>query len=112
MGRSGGRNATEVEKIVVDFERSGLNRREYCERRGIARPTLDWYRRRVRASRSSANFVPVKIKRAPSPAAARAIGDEDNGFALVLGERTPHRDRLELRRRQTGAADPDRRSAA
>jgi len=85
MGRSGGRNATEVEKIVVYFERSGLNRREYCERRGIARPTLDWYRRRVRASRSSANIVPVKIKRAASPAAARAIGDEDNGFALVLG---------------------------
>jgi hypothetical protein len=27
----------------------------------------------------------VKIKRAASPAAARAIGDEDNGFALVLG---------------------------
>jgi hypothetical protein len=84
MGRSGGRNAAEVEKIVVDFERSGLNRREFCERRGIARPTLDWYRRRVRASRSSANFVPVKIKGARSQATARVIGEEGKGFALVL----------------------------
>ena len=36
MGRSGGRTAEEVEQVIVDFERSGLSRREYSERSGIA----------------------------------------------------------------------------
>jgi hypothetical protein len=78
MGKLGRRNAKEVERIVVDFEGSGLNRRDYCERHGIARPTLDWYRRRVRASRSSANLVPVKVERVP------VTGGAGDGFALVL----------------------------
>jgi hypothetical protein len=81
MGNSGGRSAAEVEKIVIDFERSGLNRREYCEQRGIALPTLDWYRRRVRANRSSPNIVPVRMKKTLAP----EIADADHGFTLVLG---------------------------
>jgi hypothetical protein len=85
MGRSG-RNAKEVERIVADFERSGLNRREYCERRGIARPTLDWYRRRVRTSGSSLNIVPVKIRKTPAKTVAPATtGSAADGFILMLG---------------------------
>ena len=81
MGNSGGRSAAEVEKIVIDFERSGLNRRQYCEQRGIALPTLDWYRRRVRTNRNSPNIVPVRVKKTPAP----EIANEDPGFTLVLG---------------------------
>jgi len=79
MVKGSGRKAEEVEKIVADFERSGLSRREYCERNGIALPTLDWYRRRVQASRNAANLVPVKIKTAPP-----ANGSAKDGFTLTL----------------------------
>lgn len=80
MVKGRGRNAIEVERIVVDFERSGMRRLEYCEREGIALPTLDWYRRRVRASRSSVNLVPVKVEKTSSPLS----GATPDGFALVL----------------------------
>jgi len=83
MVKGSGRKANEVERIIADFERSGMRRREYCERHGIALPTLDWYRRRVRASRSSTHLVPVKIENSaiPSP----ATGTAPPGFTLVLG---------------------------
>ena len=83
MGKSGGRSAEEVERIVVDFEGSGLSRREYCERRGIARPTLDWYRRRMRASRHSPNLVAVRVDEAA--AVSQVTGAASCGFTLVLG---------------------------
>ena len=81
MVKGSGRNAKEVERIVVDFERSGLSRRLYCERHGIAVPTLDWYRRRVSASRSSPDLVPVKIRKAATP----VTGGARDGLTLVLG---------------------------
>jgi len=83
MRRSGGRNAEEVEKVVVDFERSGLGRRQYCERSGIPLPTLDWYRRRVQASRNAVNLARVGVE-GPARSAA-AIGGAKDGFTLVLG---------------------------
>jgi hypothetical protein len=83
MGKSGGRNAEEVEKIVVDFERSGLGRREYCERSGIPLPTLDWYRRRVHSSRHAVKLARVRVE--GSAKSAAAIGGAKDGFALVLG---------------------------
>jgi hypothetical protein len=76
------RNADEVERIVADFEGSGLSRREYCERHGIAAPTLDWYRRRVRVRRSSPNLVAVRLK---ETAASCVTVGASTGFALVLG---------------------------
>lgn len=81
MGRSGGRSAEEVEKVIVDFERSGLSRREYSERSGIALPTLDWYRRRVQAGRNAANLVRVRTTRPVRSATAVAA---PQGFALTL----------------------------
>src|SRR5450631_1307102 len=84
MVKGSGRKAIEVERIVSDFERSGLSRREYCQRRDIALPTLDWYRRRVRASRSSPNLVPVRVEETARPASS-AAGLAPQGFALVLG---------------------------
>ena len=85
MGRNG-RSAKEVEQIVVDFERSGLNRREYCARRGIAIPTLDLYRRRVRSNRTSRDLVPnlVRVKIGKTATPAPAGGGTQDSFALVL----------------------------
>ncbi len=70
--------------MVLAFERSGLSRREFCEQSGIAMPTLDWYRRRVRARRNSPNLVPVKLVKISKTAAPPAVGGAGDGFALVL----------------------------
>ena len=80
MTKSGGRSEAEVEQVVLAYERSGLNRREYSEQKGIAVSTLDWYRRRVRASRKLPALVPVRIREASAP----AIGSGGDGFTLVL----------------------------
>lgn len=81
MVKGSGRSAVEVERIVIDFERSGMSRRAYCDREGIPLPTLDWYRRRVRVSRGSANLVPVRVEKTASARLTEAAHD---GFALVL----------------------------
>ena len=62
MGKVNRRSTEDVAKMVEEFERSGLNRHQYCERRGIAVATLDWYRRRVRTGGIDAGLVPVRIE--------------------------------------------------
>ena len=75
MESGGRRSGIEVERIVSDFERSGLSRRAYCERHGIAVQTLDWYRRRVRASGDSVKLVPVRVENRWTPVVpASAVG--------------------------------------
>lgn len=82
MRKSGGRSGEEVEKIVADFERTGLSRREYGERSGIALPTLDWYRRRVHASHGAAKLARVRVK---EPEASLGVPDGAGaGFTLSL----------------------------
>lgn len=39
------RSASEVSRLVREYEASGESRREFCERRGIAVNTLDYWRR-------------------------------------------------------------------
>ncbi|MEO8053112.1 MAG: hypothetical protein ABI833_22110 [Acidobacteriota bacterium] len=43
----GKRSVEDVRGIIAEFERSGLRRREFCERRGIPVTTLDYYRHRI-----------------------------------------------------------------
>jgi hypothetical protein len=75
MAKSAG---VESERLVGDYERSGLTRRDYCERQGIAITTLDYHQRRRRMKRAEANLVPVTVKAPP-------VGEvPDRGFALVL----------------------------
>jgi hypothetical protein len=84
MVKGSGQSAKEVERIVGDFERSGLSRRAYSERSGIAIRRLDWYRRRTRASRSAANLVPVRVKKAIDGSVGDVRRDTERGFTLVL----------------------------
>ncbi len=85
MVKGSGRSAAEVERIVADFARSGLSRREYSERHGIALPTLDWYGRRVRASRgAAAKLVQVKIEEPAATAPSASANTALQGVALVL----------------------------
>jgi hypothetical protein len=74
-----GRSAEETARLVGEYERSGLTRREYCLRHGIRLTTFDYYRRRARAQpRKAARLVPVRIMR--PEATVTAAG----GFTLVL----------------------------
>jgi len=75
MAKSGG---VDSDRLVVDYERSGLTRREYCEREGIAITTLDYHQRRRRMKRAAANLVPVMVTAVPAGEV------RDRGFALVL----------------------------
>jgi len=49
--------------VVAEYERSGLSRRSFCERTGVAVSTLDYWRRQVREG-NRARIVPVKIEAA------------------------------------------------
>ena len=83
MARGNRRSGIEVERIVSDFEHSALSRRAYCERHAIVGQTLDWYTRRVRASRDSVKLVPVRVENRSTPIVPASAPRQ--GFALVLG---------------------------
>ena len=63
-----------MERTVADFERSGLTRRDFSERTGIALSTLDYWRRRIHHRRTPA-LLPVHLD--PASSAGR-------GFHLLL----------------------------
>jgi transposase-like protein len=67
------RSKREIRRIVEGFAKSGLTRREYCAKHGVAMTTLDYWRRAHR--RQKPTLVPVAIEEAHHPLA---------GFALVL----------------------------
>lgn len=60
-----GRSEQEIGELLAGYERSGLTRREYCEQRGVAVTTFDYYRR-SRAKRVSPVLVPVRVEPATS----------------------------------------------
>jgi hypothetical protein len=65
------RSKQEIRGIVDGFAKSGMTRREYCEKHRIAMTTLDYWRR---AQKSKPKLVEVAIEAQPA-----------GGFALVLG---------------------------
>jgi hypothetical protein len=64
------RSRKEAEKLVAEFEASGLNRREFSRLYGIAAGTLDGYRKRHRPSQAGkargGPLVAVQLQRAAS----------------------------------------------
>ena len=75
------RKAEETARLVAEWSRSEMTRREYCERHGIPETTFDYYRRRSRErqQRKPVRLVPVSI----ISAKGRAKG-ESGVFTLVL----------------------------
>jgi len=67
------RSKREIRRIIEGFAKSGLTRREYCAKHGVAMTTLDYWRRAHRKQKPT--LVPVAIEEAHHPLA---------GFALVL----------------------------
>jgi hypothetical protein len=47
------RSRVEAERLVLEFERSGLSRRAFCAQHGLSVPSLDQYRKRCRAAGTS-----------------------------------------------------------
>ena len=57
------RSRVEVEKLVAEYEASGLTRDAFCQQRGLSVAALDKYRRRVQKwARSGAGpMLPVEV---------------------------------------------------
>ena len=66
--------------MLEDFRRSGLSRRQYCERVGIPTSTLDYYKRRAKVADGGARLVRVELE----AVTGQECADKAHGFALVL----------------------------
>lgn len=89
------REAT-IARLVGDFEASGLTRRAYSERAGIAVSTLDYYRRRLREIRD-ARIVPVRIEPEAEPTNGKRFQLKlANGMRIDSGWDFPGRDMVRL----------------
>jgi transposase-like protein len=66
------RSKEEIRRIVEGFIKSGMTRREYCAKYGVAMTTLDYWRRAHRQQKP--RLVELAIEEA----------HESTGFALVL----------------------------
>ena len=51
----------EAERLVSEFEQSGLRRKEFCEAHGLNVFTLDAWRKRITQSKTEERIVPVEI---------------------------------------------------
>ena len=64
MGKETERSA-EMRRVLEEYETSGLRRREFCEQRGIALTTFDYWRRehavKGRKQRRRPRMVAVKV---------------------------------------------------
>lgn len=67
-------NAEQRQRVVTDFEQSGLSRQQYCAQHQISVNTLDNWRRKVKA----AKFVRVRVDVTPT----RPV--RHSRFAVVL----------------------------
>lgn len=60
MAKAEGRSQLGV--VAAKFENSGMSRREFCERYGIALSTLDYYRYRARRRKTApVRLLPVSV---------------------------------------------------
>lgn len=66
------RRAAEMRRTLKEWEASGLSRRVFCEKRGIAVTTFDYWRRELA---SLPEMVKVEV----------AGGPAESGFSLLLG---------------------------
>ena len=99
------RSGVEGARLVAEFERSGLERKEFCAAHGLSVPTLDAWRRRVTTSASKEQMVPVEIVAGHAGMRPRRPGvmERQGHFRIVLGdglgiEVEPGFDAAELRR--------------
>lgn len=51
----------EAERLVSEYEQSGLRRKEFCEAHGLNVFTLDAWRKRIAQSKTDEKIVPIEI---------------------------------------------------
>ena len=76
----------EAERLVSEFEQSGLRRKEFCETHGLNVFTLDAWRKRIAQSKVQEKIVPVEIvEDGALPGAMRAASlGQSVQFRIVL----------------------------
>ena len=90
MGRQK-RNADDIRRTIKEFQKSGLTRREFCERERIAMTTLDYWRR---AQSRPARLIKVKVAgREPAPGFSLSLA---NGRRIESGWRFAEADLTRL----------------
>jgi hypothetical protein len=80
------RSRAEAERLVRDFEQSGLSRKAFCTARGVALHTLDYYRHRDHVRRQNGGaerLVPVELID-PTPAGGSLRVELANGRRIVV----------------------------
>ena len=80
------RSQAEAERLVRDFEQSGLARKAFCTARGVALHTLDYYRHRNRVRRpisEAEQLVPVELID-PTPTGGGLRVELANGRRVVV----------------------------
>lgn len=80
------RSQAEAERLVRDFEQSGLSRRAFCTARGVALHTLDYYRYRDRVRRQAGGaeqLVPVELVDPSAPGGGLRV-ELANGRRVVV----------------------------
>jgi transposase-like protein len=70
------RSAEEGQRLVEEFERSGLRRRQFCEKVGIPITSLDYWRGKAEKTR----MVEVEIQTEAPPGQATSLP----GFAVIV----------------------------
>jgi len=85
------RSRLEVERLVAEFEASGLRRDAFCRQRGLSVAALDKYRRRVRQvpRRQASPMLPVEVvSRASEQASIHVDGvlvvESRNGWRIEV----------------------------
>ncbi len=61
VGEFRSRSRAEASRLVVEFEQSGLKRKEFCALRGLSVHTLDAWRRRASRPVGDKKIVPVEL---------------------------------------------------
>jgi len=89
------RSRVEVEKLVAEYEASGLTRDGFCQQRGLSVAALDKYRRRVQkwARLGTGPMLPVEVVWST---AQNPNNDTGRGGVLVVELRSGRR--IEVRR--------------
>jgi hypothetical protein len=72
------RSAKEVERLVEEYEASGLGRQEFCNRHGLSLSTLNRHRKRdqlLQQTKTTGRLIPVEISQAKQPDANERCGE-------------------------------------
>jgi hypothetical protein len=78
------RSRAEIEKLIAEYETSGLGRTVFCQQRGLSLSTLARYRRRQEQMADKGaegkRWLAVEV----GDATAVAVGERASGLAVVL----------------------------